>query len=94
MYGSAPECFQTCSKLKRARVPLTLDKEAMINHFDKIRKTSFIPETQKMWPGVFMTSFISISDEGTEGIWRDWYTGKKIEADGYDFLSGSLKLGK
>ena len=94
LYGSAPECFQTCSKLKRARVPLTLDKEAMISHFYKIRNTSFIPGTQKMWPGVFMTSFISITDEGTEGIWRDWYTGQNLEADGYDFLSGSMKLGK
>ena len=93
MYGSAPECFQTCSKLQKARVPLTLDKAAMIEHWKKIREISFIPGSQKMWPGIFMTSFISITDEGTEGAWRDWYTGEKIADDGL-WLAGGMKYGK
>ena len=94
LYGSAPECFQTCSKLQRARVPLTLTKEAMVDHYEKIRKTSFIPGSQKMWPGVFMTSFISITDEDREGVWRDWYTGEYVEDDVYTYLSGNMNLGK
>ena len=93
MYGSAPECFQTCSKLQKARVPLTLDKAAMIEHWKKIREISFIPGSQKMWPGIFMTSFISITDEGTEGAWRDWYTGEMIADDGF-WLAGGMKYGK
>ena len=94
LYGSAPECFKTCSKLQRARVPLTLTKEAMMNHFENIREISFIPGTQKMWPGIFMTSFISITDEGTPGVWRDWYTGENIAADGYEWISGGIEQGK
>ena len=94
MYGSAPECFQTCSKLQRSRVPLTPNKDAMIDHLKKIREMSFIPGTQKMWPGIYMTSFLSITDEGSEGVWRDWYSGVNIEADSYDFIQGGMKLGK
>ena len=66
----------------------------MIDHFEKIRKISFIPGERKMWPGIYMTSFLSITDEGTEGVWRDWYSGVNIEADSYDFIQGGMKLGK
>ena len=94
MYGSAPECFQTCSKLQRSRVPLTPNKDAMIDHLEKIRDMSFIPGTQKMWPGIYMTSFLSITDEGTEGVWRDWYSGENIDADSFEFIQGGNKLGE
>ena len=47
-----------------------------------------------MWPGIFMTSFLSITDERTEGVWRDWYSGEKVEADSLDFIYGGTKLGK
>ena len=88
-------CLLTCPKLQRSEVPLITNKEEYDHFMVDLADRIFLPDhpDRHFRPRLVCCSvWLTLSDSGEEGVWRDYFTNQtapQVREDLQTFLNGN-----
>ena len=92
-------CLLTCPKLQRSEVPLITNKEEYDHFMVALTERVFLPQADRQFrPRLVCCSvWLTLSDSGEEGVWRDYFTNQtapQVREDLQTLLSGNAIIQK
>ena len=82
-------CLLTCPKLQRSEVPLITNKEEYDHFMVALTERVFLPQADRQFrPRLVCCSvWLTLSDSGEEGVWRDYFTNQTAPQVREDFTN-------
>ena len=87
--------MQTCPKLNGARVPKQLSVDDLLRVKADLYEITAIPGTKIQYPnvnsGAAWMANTDLDENGTKGVWHDYYTKEPVGQDLLDAVIGTLE---